>query len=341
MTLTQLPVWLDCDPGHDDAIAIVLAALHPAYNLLGISTVHGNASLENTTSNALRILTALGDRGTHIKVYTGASRPLVKPPFHAPEIHGSFGLNGSTLLPESVLAPQTTDSIDAIYDAAVKYNGELCLLATGTLTNVAALYKKYPDVKEKLRILSIMGGAIHTGNSTKWAEFNIYCDPHSAKIVLTDSMMAPKTIMIPLDLTHQAIATKSVRQSILYGPKSIKGTTTVLRKLIFELLEFFSETNSMAQGFNDGPPVHDPVAVAALLPICHLPIGKELDFKYTRYNIDVVLEGEQEGRTVVLEPSDIGVYVGESMNVPYFWSLLLDALEMGDHTNSIVSKSNN
>lgn len=171
--MSKIPLWLDCDPGHDDAIAILLASYLPWYDLIGISTVHGNASLEKTTTNAIAILTAFGRMD--IKVYPGAEKPLFRPVSVAADIHGKSGLDGTALLPSPGFKPQSDHSaIEAMAKAIKEHSASIAIVATGTLTNIALLAEKHPELLSDIRHLSIMGGGIQLGNWTGHAEFNIW-----------------------------------------------------------------------------------------------------------------------------------------------------------------------
>lgn len=192
-----VPIWLDCDTGHDDAFAILLAGQSPGVRFLGISTVFGNAALPHTTYNSRAILKAINR--DDVPVYAGAARPLLREPCHAPDIHGESGLDGTTCLPHpSVEAKTDKNAVDAIHDALIaEQPGTAWLVATGALTNVAALFAKYPGLVDHICGLSIMGGAVgggftnaplgtvldkdRFGNHTPFAEFNIYCDPDAAQ----------------------------------------------------------------------------------------------------------------------------------------------------------------
>ncbi|MCJ1313235.1 Uridine nucleosidase 1 [Agyrium rufum] len=233
-----------------DAFAILLAAHHPNLDVLGISTVHGNASLRKTTINAGSILTAIGK--SEIPVYPGAASPFCRIAVHAPDIHGSSGLDGTTHLPSpSVPVLSNSNAILAIYSALIaEPPGTAWLVATGALTNVAVLFAAFPDLAGHIRGLSIMGGAIgggftdapmgtlrgegeRFGNVTRWAEFNIYCDPEAAQSIFINPILASKTTLIPLDLTHQVLATREVQLSLLHGsgkplntPKSSSSLST-------------------------------------------------------------------------------------------------------------------
>ena len=204
-------VWLDCDPGHDDAMALLLAAHSARITLVGVSTVAGNQSVDKTTANAARFLDAIGaDR--QILVTRGQSRPLLRVARHDPGIHGESGLDGSVGLDgvpvrEARMAPAGDKGVVAMAKAILQRNVEtgqkVTLVATGALTNVALMLSLYPEVMDVLDEIVIMGGAMGIGNRHPVAEFNILCDPESAKVVFDAEV---KVVLVPLEVTHTALA---------------------------------------------------------------------------------------------------------------------------------------
>jgi uridine nucleosidase len=244
-----------------------LAAYHPALRLLGISTVFGNASLENTTRNACSVLTAIGLSGS-IPVYPGAPRPLHRDPIHAPtDIHGESGLDGTPLLPKPLAGPDT--SVPAVEAMARSLRAEPAgtawVVATGAFTNAAALFQAHPDLVGHVAGLSLMGGAVgggftpavmgtvagvpRIGNWTQFAEFNILADPEGAAWIFDTRALAAKTTLIPLDVTHLVLATEEVQKLLLWGQEGrgeklegSEGAKSTLRKMLVELLFFFAKT---------------------------------------------------------------------------------------------------
>ncbi|KFY21614.1 hypothetical protein V491_02959, partial [Pseudogymnoascus sp. VKM F-3775] len=352
-----------------DAFAILLAAYHPATELLGISTVHGNADIEKTTTNAGSILTAIGK--PDIPVYRGASKPLVRPAVHADSIHGESGLAGTDLLPTPAQpADLSIEAVDAMAKAVLETPPNTCwLVATGTLTNVASLIMKYPVVAGHLKGLSIMGGAIgggftaapmgkvgtteRYGNWTPYAEFNIVVDPEAAATIFNLSELAAKTTLIPLDVSHQVLANKDVIKLLNYGKRdtsSDDAKPSVLRTMLVELLCFFAETYDKVFGLSDGPPLHDPLAVAAIfegteyaMPLYDHEEGQQ--DRHERFNVTVITEGThaealngktETGRTIatLLPPGQEGVMIPRSLNVQNFWRVLEDCLDKADTINS-------
>ncbi|OBT88835.1 hypothetical protein VE02_03159 [Pseudogymnoascus sp. 03VT05] len=371
MSSTQkIPIWLDCDPGHDDSFAILLAAHHPAAELLGLSTVHGNAALDNTTVNAGSVLTAIGK--PDIPVYRGASKPLVRPAVHADAIHGESGLAGTDLLPTPARpADLSVEAVDAMAKAILATPPNTCwLVATGTLTNVAGLVMKYPAVVGHLKGLSIMGGAIgggftaapmgkvgsteRYGNWTPYAEFNIVVDPEAAATIFDLPELAAKTTLIPLDVSHQVLANKDVIKLLHYGKKTDSSSNSTkpsaLRTMLVELLCFFAETYDKVFGLSEGPPLHDPIAVAAMfegteyaIPLYDHEEGQQ--GRRERFNVKVITEGThaealngktETGRTIatLLPPGQEGVKIPRSLDVRNFWNVIEDCLEKADGVNA-------
>ncbi|GAB1310914.1 Uridine nucleosidase [Madurella fahalii] len=379
---TRIPVWLDCDPGHDDTFAILLAAYHPAIRVLGISTVFGNASLEKTTRNATSILTAIS-KASEIPVYVGASKALFRPTMHAPtDIHGDTGLDGTDLLPApTVPAITSIPAIDAAY-AALKATppNTAWVVATGAFTNAAALFLKYPDLVAHVRGLSLMGGAVgngHTGavlgevdgvprvgNWTQFAEFNVLADPEAAAALFGNRELAAKTTLIPLDVSHLVLTTAEVRELLLYGREEVEKEVrrkgegkSRLRVMLVELLMFFAKTYSDVFGITEGPPLHDPLAVAAVLtgvgdqheiPFCDYDPAVEPGLaQKERYEVTVVTEGTYEEARVgartgqitarLLPPGEPGVRIPRSLDIPLFWKVLEECVSRADEANAAAA----
>ena len=246
-------IWLDCDPGHDDAMAIILACFHPDCFLLGVSTVAGNQSVEKTTLNAAAILATIG-RSDIIPI-RGQARALMQPLKFCAEIHGTSGLDGpggKTLFRPVDIPEQNEPGVLIIYLKIRSHflaTGEtIDLVCTGSLTNAALLITLFPDVAQMIRI-TIMGGAIGVGNTGPVAEFNIENDPEAARIVFECGL---PLVMVPLEVTHTALVTSDILQKI--------GTQTQFRNCITEMLTYFKTTYKEVFDFED-PPLHDPLAV--------------------------------------------------------------------------------
>jgi uridine nucleosidase len=327
--------------------------------------VHGNSSLPHTTYNATSILTAIG--ASHIPVYAGASSGLTRPAVHADSIHGTSGLDGTSLLPTPAVPHIDEPAVDAMATALLKTpKGSTWLIATGALTNIAHIFQQYPDVAEHIKGLSIMGGAIgnnftnapmgkvddreRIGNWSAWAEFNILVDPEAADYLFQHPVLKTKIVLMPLDVTHLVLATKDV-QSLLLNGKGGKSTT-VLRRMLVELLTFFANTYAEVFGITEGPPLHDPLAVAVILdgiseveiPFYDFDVGSGVDGRRERYEVHVITEGSHEeakagaetGRTVVrlLPEGEEGVKIPRGLDVAQFWHVLEDSLERADEVNA-------
>lgn len=223
--MNKYPVWLDCDVGVDDAIAIMTAHALEEIDLLAISTVSGNAPLEKTFPNAHRMN---GLMKTHYPIYKGASRPLIVEPQYAPAFHGENGLGDVELpIPEDA-EMHDTPAWDALYECAKKYPGELRLIAVGPLTNAAIALTKYPELSKLLHTILIMGGAASGGNVTPAAEFNIYADPDAAQIVFKSGV---PIVMCGLDVTLQAQLTPQDWDELdAFGTPAGKFTKACLQK---------------------------------------------------------------------------------------------------------------
>ncbi|HEY7708348.1 MAG TPA: nucleoside hydrolase [Gaiellaceae bacterium] len=234
-------ILLDCDPGHDDAIAILLALASPEVELLGITTVAGNQTLEKTTANAIRILEFAGR--TEIAVAAGANRPLVREPYVARYVHGDTGLDGPELP-----APQGSPLDEHAVDFLGRHADGVTLVAVGPLTNVGLLLARYPGVQPARIVL--MGGSIGVGNVTPAAEFNIWADPEAAARVFESGL---DVTMIGLDVTHQALMTQADADRLRASGRT--GT------LVAELWEFYNRFHQQTYGF-DGSPIHDALALA-------------------------------------------------------------------------------
>jgi inosine-uridine nucleoside N-ribohydrolase len=241
-----LDIILDCDPGHDDALAIIVAAHHS--RLLAVTTVAGNAPVELTTRNALVVRDLLG---ADFPVHRGAGRPLVAPPVHAPYVHGASGLDGADL-PEPTRTTESDDAVGAIIELCRERPG-LWIVATGPLTNIALAIRSAPDIAHRIAGISVMGGGLF-GNRSAVAEYNIWADPEAAAIVLGAG--AP-LVLAGLHVTHELQATPEWIERVRARP----GRLTAV---MADLLAFFSETYVRRHEEMVGAAIHDPCAVLAL-----------------------------------------------------------------------------
>ena len=200
------PVVLDCDPGHDDAIALLLALASPELELLGVTTTYGNQTLEKTTANALRVLELVGR--SDIPVAAGADRPLERELVVAAHVHGESGLDGPAL-PEATGAPTSDDAVAFIAEQLEAASAPVTIVATGPLTNVARYLASHGS--SGIDRIVLMGGAIAEGNFTPAAEFNIWCDPEAAAAVFASGL---DVTMLGLDVTHQALLRPDVEERL-------------------------------------------------------------------------------------------------------------------------------
>jgi inosine-uridine nucleoside N-ribohydrolase len=244
------PVILDCDPGHDDAVALLLALASPEVDLLGVTTVAGNQTLEKTTANALKVLDYVG-RGD-VPVAKGADRPLVREAHVAADIHGESGLEGAEL-PEATRGPVPEHAIDWMAATLASATEPVTLVPVGPLTNIGLFLARYPDLAPKVDRVVIMGGAIAEGNVTPAAEFNIWADPEAAHRVFTSGW--PLT-MVGLDVTHKARITKPDLEQLAGAGRA--------GRLISDLYSFFIPIHQARYGW-DGAPIHDAVAMAQVV----------------------------------------------------------------------------
>jgi inosine-uridine nucleoside N-ribohydrolase len=263
-----VPILIDCDPGHDDAIAIMLALASPEVELRAVTTVSGNAPLRHTVANAIRVLDHAGR--PDIPVAAGADRPLVQDPFTPGDVHGPTGLDGPRLPPAS-REPIPAHAIDLIAEHVESSAEPLALVPTGPLTNIALFAARYPELTARVGRIVLMGGAAGFGNVTPNAEFNIWADPDAARRTFMSGM---DVTMVGLDVTHRALLEPVHCDRLRAAGRA--GTLTA------ELVEFYGRSHVDWAG----TPIHDAVAVAhvvdpALLTLteCHVdvdcgPVGR-------------------------------------------------------------------
>ncbi len=277
-TPARIPVIVDCDPGHDDALAITLALARPELDVLGITTIGGNSTLANTTRNALRVLALLGR--TDVPVAAGPDQPLVRPLETAPQVHGVSGLDGADL-PEPASEPRPEGALEFLRATLAAAPAPVTLIPVGPLTNIGLLLRTYPASAEKIAGISLMGGAMGAGNWTPAAEFNIWVDPEAARIVFRSGL--PIT-MHGLDVTHKALMG-------LPEADRLDAVGTRVGHVFADLLRFFTRFHVEKYG-TDQTPIHDAVAVA------HVALPGLVTTR--RYHVDVETTGDlTRGRTVV------------------------------------------
>lgn len=304
-------IILDCDPGHDDAIALLLAHGSPEIELLAVTTVMGNQTIEKVTRNALSVARVAGITG--VPFARGAHRPLVRAIETAPSIHGESGLDGP-VLPEPTIELDARHAVQVIIDTVMAHEpGTVTLVPTGALTNIALAARLEPRIVERVKQVVLMGGGVHVGNWSAVSEFNIVIDPEAAHIVMNERW--PLT-MVGLDLTHQALATPAVAAAI-----AAVGTGPA--RFVGELLEFFGRTYRDAQGF-EHPPVHDPCAVAYVIdPSIMTTVRAPLDVELTGALTVGMTVADLRGPA----PEGCTTQVAMDLDNERFWALVVDALE--------------
>jgi len=274
--MTPTPIVLDCDPGHDDAIALLLALASPELELVGVTTVAGNQTLPKTTANALRVLELVGR--TDVAVHAGADRPLVREQHVAADVHGESGLDGPDLPPAATSA-RSAHAVDFLAEQIRAREGRLTLVPTGPLTNIALLLALHPDARPERVVL--MGGSIGEGNTTPAAEFNVWADPEAARRVFESGL---DVTMIGLDVTHRALITDDHRERL-------RAAGTVGR-VAAELLDFYNRFHRVRYPDLDGSPLHDPVCIA------HVARPGLVETREARIDVDCGWE-QGRGRTNV------------------------------------------
>lgn len=301
-------IIIDCDPGHDDAVALMMAlAHHEQLKVLAVSTVGGNHDVHKVTKNAQNLLTFMK---ADIPLITGLNQPLLCELETGENAHGDSGMNGPVFNEEETPYPIINAPIHSYLYEIIK-NSEIPvkILALGPLTNIALLILSYPEIKEKIASILIMGGGIDKGNVTAFAEFNIYVDPHAAKIVFNSGITV---VMAGLNVTEDSYLTKAE-----FDQWQGQGR---LHQLYWELMNFY-HTSGQQFGFEDSA-IHDAVPMAYLLD--------PSIFDGHHYPVHVVLEGEFRGATLAdkrLKPDPTNsVFVLETVNRLAFKQLINDSL---------------
>ncbi|KAK0463595.1 uridine nucleosidase [Desarmillaria tabescens] len=342
-------VWLDVDPGHDDATAILLALHSPKIELLGISTTHGNAPSDLTAINAARCLLAFGAK-PNIRVYPGAPKPLLKNVQHDVEIHGPDGLGGVEGLPSgtdpavlSLIAKNPDGSVARALEGMsqdvkrvwIEGSGseKVTIISSGPMTNIALFISVYPDLLDAVEEFVFMGGGVGLGNRGAVAEYNVMCDPHAAQIVLNAPVRA---VMIPInDVIKKLLSPSAIVGSNAPLPKP----ETNLRYTLSTLIGYFAESYKSTFGFMDGPPMHDALTIA-------YAAHPEL-FTAKRFRVDVELAGAySSGQTVVdtwkyqktddsWGASGKNCLVAETVKADGFFDMFLDCVSRCDKVSPL------
>lgn len=305
-------IIIDCDPGYDDAVAILLAAGNPLIDILAITTVAGNQTLEKVTRNALRI--AKLAHLDHVPIAAGAARPLLRDQIVvAANIHGESGLDGTTL-PEADYRIDSRHAAELIVDTIMaEPEKSVTLVPIGPLTNIALAARLEPKIVDRVKEVVLMGGGFHIGNVKPMAEFNIENDPEAAHIVFEEKW---PIVMVGLDLTYQALATTAVK-------KEIAAIDSEAARFLTQVLTRFSENYKRSKGF-DEPPVHDPCAVAYVIDPTVMQTRKAV--------VHVECWGRYSNGMTVTDlrrpaPEDCHTSVAVKLDQARFWNLITDAVK--------------
>ena len=306
-------IILDCDPGHDDAVAIMLAGINPKIELLGITVVAGNQKLEKTVNNALKVCNHLN---LDVPVFSGMSRPMIREQLIADDIHGETGLDGPKF-EELKIKAEDKHAVNFIIDTLMNSDEKITLVPTGPLTNIGMAIRFEPRIIEKINRIVLMGGSYQLGNMTPAAEFNILADPDAAHIVFSSGV---KVVMMGLDLTRQASATKEVVEKI----KSLNNKAS---KLFVDLMEFFAASQKNVFGWS-APPVHDPTTIAYIIDpecievkpmFCEIELWSERSYGRTLCDYFGILKKEPN------------VDVAVKLDFDRFWNLVYENLKLYDN----------
>lgn len=305
------PVLLDCDPGHDDAVAILLALGSPSVRLLGIATCFGNCAVEDATRNAQRVLALVGREDVPVAV--GAAGPMRGEVALGNYVHGVSGLDGP-VLPEPTVAPVDETATEFLARSLAESPNPVTVVVTGPMTNLGVLLSEKPGLTEHIREIVFMGGSTERGNHTPTAEFNTFADPEALDVVLR---VGVPVRMVGLNLTHQALATPAVIERMSAMPHEVGRTCAAW-------MGFFGDSYERIWEF-EAPPVHDPCTIAALLDPGMIRwrdcfVAVELDGTWTR------------GTTVVdlfdrLPDQASNASVAIELDAVRYWDLVLAALD--------------
>lgn len=313
MSQNRRKIIIDCDPGHDDAIAIMMAARHPKLELLGITAVRGNQTIEKTTINALNVCQYLG---IDVPVCMGMTRPLIAEPRSVEaRIHGETGLDGPTFEPlTKKIDPR--HSVDFIIETCLNSEEPITIVPTGPLTNVAMAIRREPRILDHIEEIVLMGGSYQHGNVTPAAEFNIIADSEAAYIVFGCGV---PVVMCGLDLTRQALCYPEIVERM--GKIDNKAG-----KLFYDLMTFFNKTQKQVFGWEGGP-LHDPTTIAYLIdPEC---------IEVKSMHTDIEIRSEQSlGRTNCdffhLTDKPHNTKVAIKLDVERFWNLVESCIHLYD-----------
>jgi inosine-uridine nucleoside N-ribohydrolase len=310
---------IDCDPGHDDVMAILLGAR--VLDLRGLTTVFGNVDLEQTTRNARQTLEFAGL--TEIPIVKGMAHPLVRDIRHGAHVHGETGLDGPTLAPPTVPLRDGLATDFLLQQSREVQN--LTLVPIGPLTNIATALRLDPTLPQRVKEMSIMGGSLTSGNATPTAEFNIWCDPEAAHVVFTSGIPIK---MVGLNVTRQVMATPERRAQI-------RSMNSVTSGHVADMLDFYGERYRVVSGLPGGA-MHDPLAVAALVDpeiVRFEPMHVAVELRGTHtYGMTVCdarhlpAQDPAAGRLGSPRGEEPNAEVAVAVKADRFWEMFLDVL---------------
>jgi pyrimidine-specific ribonucleoside hydrolase len=311
MMASRTPIVIDCDPGHDDAVAILLALGAQEVELLGVTTTFGNCAVADATRNAQRVL-ALAGRAD-VPVAVGAAGPIVGDAHLGNYVHGTSGLDGP-VLPEPQRPPVDEPAVEFLARTLTSSPEPVTVVAIGPITNVALLLRDHPEVRSKVAEIIFMGGSTERGNHTPTAEFNTYADPEALDIVLRSGLPLR---MVGLNLTHQALATPDVVKRMAAMEHTVGRTCA-------EWMGFFGGSYNRIWEF-EAPPVHDPCTIAAIIDPSVIEwreafVATELRGTWTRGTTVVDLFGRYPDEAA-------NVSVAMKLEAERYWDLVLASLD--------------
>lgn len=308
---TPIPIVLDCDPGHDDAMAILLAVGSPSVDLLCVTTCFGNCSAEDASRNARQVLTLAG--ALDVPSAMGASGPLVGEAHLGNYVHGTSGLDGPAM-PDPLVLDDPRGAVALLRHVMEGSERPVTVVITGPSTNVAHLLTDTPDITTRIERVVLMGGSTDRGNHTPYAEFNVFADPEALDVVLTSGL---PVYIVGLNLTHQALATPEVVERMRAMGHLIGDTAAAW-------MGFFGSSYQRVWEF-DAPPLHDPCTIAAIIDPAMIEwkecfVSVELDGRWTRGATSVDLFDRWPDQ----RPN---AFVAMTLDVASYWNLLLTTID--------------
>ncbi len=300
---------LDCDPGHDDAVAIILVGNNPEFELLGITVESGNQTLKKTGRNALNLVQFLE---LDVPVCLGATNPIIKEVEICDAIHGESGLDGFDF-PELKIDFDSRHAVDFIIQSVMNSTEKITMVTTGPMTNLALAIRMEPRILDNIEEVVLMGGSFQNGNVTPAAEFNVYCDPEAAHIVFNSNV---KVTMVGLDVTRKVLTYPAIIERM-------EKVNNHVSDMFVKLMKVFNENQKRVFGF-EGSPLHDPVTIAYLIDptllevvFVHCDIDISHSTSYGRTNCDIF-------DYLKLEKN---IYVAKDIDVKKFWNIIEDSLK--------------